>query len=88
MWWWWTAARGGARRGGWGVGEAARTIVVIVGRGRGSARGEAEGVEGYRVVCGGWRASLGEPQDFGGNGGAGFESVRDAVADVAGAADA
>lgn len=57
------------------------------GRG-GSARGKAEGIGGYRVVGGGWRASLGKPEDFGGYGGAGFESVREAIADVAGAADA
>lgn len=83
--WWWTAACGWARGGAWGVGEAARIIVVIVGVGGGSARGKAEGIGAYQVVGGGWRASLRKPEDFGGYGGAGFESVRKAIADVAGA---
>lgn len=86
--WWWTAACGGARGGGWGVGEAARIIVIIVGSGGRSARGKAVGIGAYRVVGGGWRASLRKPEDFSGYGGAGFESVREAIADMAGAADA
>lgn len=86
--WWWTAACGVARGGRWRVREAARIIVIIVGSGGRSARGKAEGIGASRVVGGGRRASLGKPEDFGGYGGAGFESVREAIADVAWAADA
>lgn len=86
--WWRPTAGGGARGGGWRVGEVSRIIVVIVGGGGGSARGKAEGVDGYRIVGRAWRASLGEPENFGGYGGTGFESVREAIADVVGAADA
>lgn len=60
---------------------------MVVGGGR--ARVKSEGFECRSQIVGGWwRAALGEPEDFGGDGGAGFESVHEAVTDVAGATDA
>lgn len=93
--WWWAAACGRAGGGGGWIREVAAPIIIfivvvgvmVVGGGR--ARVKSEGFECRSQIVGGWwRAALGEPEDFGGDGGAGFESVHEAVTDVAGATDA